>query len=529
MFREDETAAAPAFVDWVATREQGLWRFGHLVSGDRAATESALEHALDALHQEWDDLVDVVDLDVLVRQEIIRALASTHRGSSRQALRAPQETVQSRADRARNAVWDAYAQLDLEQRAALVLHHAEHRDAIDIAEVLACDPEVAEQHLAIGLELARLPVEHPEGDMRDDQPRDVESLLGEAFRAHAAGAPTSQAIGERVLAVSRRRRRRNGAVGTFAALVVLVPLAWLASPGETDMEPDVASPGVPLSEVPDMRWESYGGIEVQVPQSWGYGDLTQWCAPDDVPGQVDGPSVDRPGGGRTVHCSAGQSSGHHRTERVTYTAGLILRPAGEGPRLGRADVAHGAELFRRTVGNVDLTVVDVTAELARQILFSAEEVRRLDRNGCPIHEEIPPIGHHDGGGRHGLTGMASAVSASICHYETEPWGRPTLVFSERIADADAANHLLQRLEAAQPTDATAPAVHTAGCRETEAAMISFHGLGSADVWVHYAGCRPHGTDDGDQPRELTSDILEPVLDEPWRGQVADGVPWCGGR
>jgi len=354
---------------------------------------------------------------------------------------------------------------------------------------------------------------------------DVESLLRETFSEYAGRAPAEDHLADGVLETARRRRRRQVTVGVVVIAALLVPAVWLLR-ADTDSVSE-AGGGIPLAEVPELRWESYGGIEVQVPAGWGYGDLTQWCAPEGQPGRVTGPAVDRPGLGPAVLCSANFETGNQGVERPTYAAGLLLRPAGVGPRIGREDVATGAEIFRRRVGDVDLTVIDVRPALAQLILGSATVVTDDDLNGCATAAVIPRMGRFLSM-RPGVDELDVAGSLSVCYYETRDWPRPTLVRSEQL-DAATAQDLLERLQASEPTDAQAPVEATGRCAETEAALFRFWGGGTPiDVWVHYAGCGPYGADDGRRPRRVGDALLEPVVDSPWRGQLGSMPPGRAG-
>jgi hypothetical protein len=509
-------AGMPAFVDWAVASEPGLWRIGYLVTGDAQVTARALEDALDVIYRQWPHLVVATGragLDLVVRQELVRALSGTHDARNRRRRRLGVETDERTEDAVTSGVWRAYAGLDLEARAAVVLRYDEHRDLVDIAEVLDREPEAVQQLLTTFAVVASSP-----GSVSGE--RSVESVLRDVFDAHCVTRPSRECVGQRILTTARRRRRRHGAVGAFAAVALLAPMAWVAAPSG----PDPAAPGTSIAATEDMRWESYGGIEVQVPESWGYGDLTQWCVPAGSPGHVDRPSVDRPRGGATTACSANPSTGDHGVDRPTYTSGLLLRPAGGGPRLGAGDVAVATTIYRRTVRDVELTVVDVEHDLALQILRSAQVVAGQDRNGCPVRTEIPHFGGYLPADRRGVAGMGGAVSATICHYETQPWGRSTLVFSERLDEPGAAEGLRESIRAARTVTAVPPSRQPFGCLQTEAALVALHGFGAAEVWVHHSGCVPQGTDDGHRLRVLTTDVLLEVFGEPWPDELAPGVP-----
>lgn len=548
---------APAFAEWVNARSDVLQRFCYLAIGDAARARAVLERVLATMHPQWRELADLGDLEIILRQEILRETlreqASRRRPAGPGADGAPgapgtdPDPGGPGADQPLGLVWRACREMSLEVRAALVLRYAEQMDVVDIADVLDRDQDAVRDLVGSGLTSVTTAVRTGPGGATPhrDEAVDAEWLLRSTFGDYASRSPAVDDLAGRIVRGTRRRRRRTATVGVLGVLAVLVPLAWLASPdpaggrsadqpAQQQGGPSAPAPasGVPLAALPDMRWESYGGIQVQVPEGWEYGDLTQWCAPDDARGSVEGPAVDRPGSGSTLVCAANSSTGTRGVQRPTYTAGLLLRPADEGPRIGRADVANGAPVYRRRFGGVDLTVIDVDRALAERILTSAVLVYRTDVNGCRTHVDVPSMGRLLALSSIGIEGVAArlrhsdvAVSMSICHYESEPWGRPTLVFSERLG-RDAAARMAAALESAPRTAARLPPEVPPRCVESETALLRFAAGGApTDAWVHYAGCGPHGVDDGVGPRRLTAEVLRPVLDPPWRSTVGAGVPW----
>jgi len=147
--RDVAASAPPSFAAWVQAREHALQRFVFLVSGDARRTRPVLERALAALHRQWRETADVVDLEVYVRQEILHVLASMRTGEQ-PPVRQPRD-----APRELEPVWEACAALDLEHRAALVLRYYEQRDVIEIAEILGCTPDTADPLIQSGVSFVR--------------------------------------------------------------------------------------------------------------------------------------------------------------------------------------------------------------------------------------------------------------------------------------------------------------------------------------------------------------------------------------
>ncbi|MGH3384672.1 MAG: hypothetical protein ACRDO1_08865 [Nocardioidaceae bacterium] len=357
---------------------------------------------------------------------------------------------------------------------------------------------------------------------------DVEQLLRDTLHEYADRAPDAQTQAARAMRRARRRRRRLLAGVTLAAVAVLVPMAWAISPEDPEPVRRDPSAGELLADQGDWRWEAYGGVEVEVPASWGYGNLTQWCAPDGWPGKVDRPSVDRPGAGPLKMCSATKENGDG-LDRPTYVAGLLLRPRGVGPRLGRSDVAADAPVYRKSVGEVDLTVIDVEPAVARRILSSATVIEGSDVSGCPGTTPVPRLGAYFSVRRTGLAGVSDVDSVSICRYGLVGWDRPTLEASERLGRADGEELLSALRDLPDSAEQRRPGgAQAGGSGDTEAVQLRLSSGGELTVvWVHFSGTGPHGVDDGVVLRELSTGLLRPILDPPWRGTVEDSVPWPG--
>ncbi|MEJ7726713.1 MAG: hypothetical protein WKH47_06820, partial [Actinomycetes bacterium] len=123
----------------------------------------------------------------------------------------------------------------------------------------------------------------PDDPARDDQ---VVAVLERTLATYAGQAPPAVGLLDRVRRTRRRRALARTAVGTGAALAVaaaiVVPMAL--GGGSESVGPAVDAPD------PGWRWESYAGVELQVPDSWGTGTTWYpWCG-----GQVAKPYVGRP-------------------------------------------------------------------------------------------------------------------------------------------------------------------------------------------------------------------------------------------
>jgi DNA-directed RNA polymerase specialized sigma24 family protein len=514
--RTDETpVAVPSFTEWVAAREHALLRFAYVLTGETDVADAELQRALTSTYQRWDEVARSDDPDLHVRREVVAHLCShwrRDRGLGRK-VRLPTEatwsppTADAPSPEAQQ-VWRACAVLTPQQRTALVLEAA-GSDPAESATVLGTDEEGLRSHVRSAR--AALTAELDDELIRQ---RDLPMLVRETFTSYGEQTPEPYELAERVVQRSRRRRR-NQAVGGLAALVALVvPVAWLATPPPSDPALDPQPPEIPLSEVPEWRWESYGGIEVQVPATWGHGDLTQWCGDSPPDERVTGPSVDRPVldpvGPEPVVCSVSSGTGTRGVPRPTFTSGLIMRPPWAPARLGRADVAAQAQIHTRWIGGVELTVVDQRLEMARRILLSATIIEETDVNICEPTARVPRLGRYLSMRQAGVDTMVEAEAVSICRYQIGGWEEPTLYSSTRVGRAGAAEllRLIQGARSIEPPSAEWPA----GCTPSDAILLRVWQVGQpTNVWMHHTACDVQGLDDGARVRELPPALLRRVL------------------
>ena len=127
---------------------------------------------------------------------------------------------------------------------------------------------------------------------------DLEQRLTDALRPRAPRTPrraVGLADGARTRARQRRRTRLAGGAAVVA-LAVGVPgavLAWAATgrrraPGRRRRD-HRRRPGRGGSGLPNgYHAESWHGVTIEVPNTWGYGSPHAWCADG---GEVDGPAA----------------------------------------------------------------------------------------------------------------------------------------------------------------------------------------------------------------------------------------------
>jgi DNA-directed RNA polymerase specialized sigma24 family protein len=519
-----EPAGLP-FEQWVGARASALGRFAYVLTGSLDAADTAVQEALASARLAWRRLAADPDVDVRLQAMTVRAYLRRTRGRRRPHgdhgdpvrdgwLPSPASADEPDEEAAR--VWQRCADLSPRRRAALVLRCLEGWTLPEIAAAiggLRLHRGGAAADLAAAL-AAALP--EAGGD------RHRVERVGRALRQYADAAPPVLAAAERATVRARGRRRRRVAAMSVAAALVLPAVAWAVSSAGPALEaptPDAQGLVATRPHVGGWRWESWGGVEVQVPRSWGSADLTQWCAEHGT----SGPAVDRPEL-RSGHvlCSL------YDDGRPTYTAGLLMRWAASSPRLSRADVAPDATTRIFTLGDVTLTLVDVDPAVGDAILDSAQVIGARDHQGCRPVQRLGGAGFLADGPTAALrSGVGPAASVSVCRYGFGGgWSGTRLISSHRLSGA-AADRVVAALRAA-PTMRMPGRSTRCHVPEREFAVLELWPAddgGSpvsapASLLVRYDGCRGHGLYDGVAVRRLTPGVLRPITVSPWSGAVA---------
>ena len=245
------------------------------------------------------------------------------------------------------------------------------------------------------------------------------------------------------------------------------------------------------------RWESYGAVQLLVPAGWVYGgDPSQWCVGRTRPE----PFVTRPG----VHTLAGCPEVPDLAQRTSY-----VEFAGLKASVTRFD--HQWVRETRMFGGTGVTVFSADAELRSRIFASVKVIAGTDVFGCtPQHPSSadrdvrPPD-------RGGLGSVGEIRRVSVCGYSI---GDGAGLFSGRTFTGDDATALVDAVRTA-PTG-TGPDDAPSHCLPDELGerlyVLRVHGSEhDQDVIVRYAGCDHNGTDDGTTRRQLTADVVGPLL------------------
>ena len=409
------------FEEWATARTPWLLAFASALVDDEQLADAAVSRALSRIRPMW-DRVGRDDPDLEGRRQVVRACSAP-------------------------------------RRAAVVLRVLEDRTDAEIAEILDCSQAAARRHVQRGL-----------AETEERRSADAETLR-EQLASRVGSAPTQLLTRppETTSADGKRRLRRGTWLAVVAVLALVGGVAFVSHQSRT---PD----GVityPHVDTPDTwRHESYAGVQVQVPDTWGWG-----AAPVES-GYFAGPR-------HLGACGSSQALVLSPAQDASYSSllsGFVGRPAitdlrcvswGADGSLPSADafwfdspLAVGVKPVgptvaeTRQVGDQHVTAFSRDSDLRRQILGTAEQVD-VDANGCPTRAVNRPTA-----GPRGLL----PDSLSVCIYSQDT-GVATLMWSgalpehEALAYADAVD------------DATAEAGGHCSAPSGRWASLGLHGDG----------------------------------------------------
>jgi hypothetical protein len=397
-----------AYDEWAVARTPPLLAFAAALVDDHDVADAAVTRALDRMRRTW-ARVSRDDPELEARRQVARACSTPG-------------------------------------RAAVVLRLLEERSDAEIAEVLRCSEAAARRYVERGF-----------AEVRGDSA--ARSMTGGAadpsgVRDHvltrAESAPTQLLTGQppALPTVSRRRRLRRPRGPWLTAVAVLALVGGVAYVSQESRTPGgvfgYSGVGVPGS----WRYESYGGVQLQVPDTWGWGGSPIRAT------HFGGPR-------HLGSCGTEQASVAPATDGSPYvspTTGFVGRPAVLTERcmtLGSAgtmpsgqavwfdsplpvgEKAFGPTIAEtRAVGDQHVTVFAPEPSLRRQILGTAEQVD-VDHNGCPADAVARPTTGPD---------HLDPDSLSVCVYSQDT-GVSTLMYSA-VLPADRARRYADQVSAA---------------------------------------------------------------------------------
>ncbi|MFI5841433.1 hypothetical protein ACIA8K_17185 [Catenuloplanes sp. NPDC051500] len=305
---------------------------------------------------------------------------------------------------------------------------------------------------------------------------------------------------------------------TIVAAVAVGLVAACARPAEPAPVVSMAEPVGDQPELPaGWRWESFGGVQVGVPNDWGWDSLAlrlnAWCA---KPGNHP-PAVARPGAPvPAIFCGIDQKG---------PPAGFLIANTGWTVGFDRTYEGDGTEVEgdRTTVRRDGAEVIIQAPKEWRDRIAATIHQVRIDDAGCPTSHRIstgqdlrptPPVN---------VATLRDVTSVSVCKYPLPDEGSaqtssPRLLSSLRLDGAAAADEIRQIAAAPvgrsldTPADC-APEVAHGG---EVIVLLVRSATGTAEVTMRYAGCVQNGFDDGTTVRELTKAGVGPLITGPNR-------------
>lgn len=325
---------------------------------------------------------------------------------------------------------------------------------------------------------------------------DLEERLTSVLQDGASAAPSAIGLAAAARARARAKRRtRLAGAAVVAVLGVGVPVGLLSTqgsggdgdgdPGPADGPVAVDTNGVDEPGLPNgYHYESWHDVTIEVPNTWGYGTLDQWC----TDGASPAPVVQRPGVSTLVACTPATGYGVSFAPRE---GGEVQWPVAQQHSGGWPD---GAFVGATTVGDVVVTVVARESTVAGYVLESAAANAAIDPQGCPIDTASDPVVPGD--------------AMTVCRYDAG--GR--LEQSELLTGADVAD-----VESAL---ADAPPTSSRVCDAEPGQTVRLASIGQdAQLDLVCGTLFVHG-----EARELTSDVLYWALSPGWSGSLPGGVP-----
>jgi hypothetical protein len=354
--------------------------------------------------------------------------------------------------------------------------------------------------------------------MTDD--RELDQRIERALHARAGDAPTSDDLPWSLASTARKRvhQRRTRRIGAAAALAVVATFGgiWTAIGGPESFnasQPESASGGAGTTndhpaaqpdssdnsgrrESAGWRWESYGGVELQVPAAWTYGvSNAPWCGGPNGR-QPDG-EVGR-GAPQDLRGCASPIPAERRGQHVWFS-----RDEGTPQPVAGEQLGGGWVKDVHTAGGVTIEVQTRDPALRDRILGSIREVS-VDQNRCPVTHPIStaqPVQPQQG-----LPWDAAVTGVSICGYLGDQHPGPGLTGSKRLA-GPAAQRVLDAIRAAPsgggPDDPDTDEPFLGG-----GTVLRFDTAdGVREVYVRYASGQHNGFDNGTSERRLTRESL----------------------
>jgi hypothetical protein len=342
----------------------------------------------------------------------------------------------------------------------------------------------------------------------------VAGAFERALQLHAHDAPAADGLLERVrVRIDRRRRNRRIGAGLLAAAAVVgiaAVAAWLAG-GSPVKRSEPAQPP------PDgWRWESSRGVEVLVPDTWR-NSLTYGSYPRCYPADSKQTRVpEEPYVGRAA--PSGMMLPREFCPRIQDRTSFVWLDDYQAIEPVIRDHGAGWVEETRLVAGVKVTVFTDDDGLRHTVMDSLRPVGDTDVYGCPVRHPVaeqPDIRPFGGG----LATVGDVDAISVCSYTSELSGEdlPPLLDSSRLTGTDAQKLVDAILAAPEGSGPKGPT--SEGCRRgpggpygyQKMLLIVHSSQRDQEVVLRFGGCDHYGTDDGQVERQLTANVLRPLV------------------
>jgi len=442
----DEAERPVEFDAWVASRSAALTRFAYLLTGNEPAAEHVLGSALVNACASWSRVRRADDPEAEVLRLVVEAHLS-QAGPFRRRKTPPTAVPADRlaGDHPRSIdeaamAWRLCATfLPPPQRAAVVLRCYAEMTYPQIAAALGGKESTARAQIQGTFDALR----HSIPESRTDD--ELEAMFRDAFTEHADDPSVPDGRAALAHAGVRRRRRRQVVVAATITALLVGTVGGVAVTYRGGGPVAVEKPG---AHPRGWRAESYNGIQLWVPSSWGWGEVPR----------------------RTTHRLVSCGVVAYSPTVVTADLRYVLMGCAFPPYVGRP-VAPGAAcppppptsathvwfdsplptgsgpvqttVTVRGLTPFNITVADANQVERKMILRSVEPVF-IDANGCP----------RDSAGTRKLESLAQPEPSprfvrtlSLCLFAASRSNREVLFYSTCV-EGPAARQATSRIEAA---------------------------------------------------------------------------------
>ncbi|WP_293784632.1 hypothetical protein [uncultured Aeromicrobium sp.] len=320
---------------------------------------------------------------------------------------------------------------------------------------------------------------------------------------------------------------RQAGVALALAMIVGVAACGTTAPREPSVpEASSASPHPPAKALPDgWRWESYAGVQVGVPEHWGWTSgsqrLGQWCL-----GYRDAaPAVGRPGPTTQVACPG---EGNPPPGSLVAGTGDIVAFEPAKPADAAAETAVGDREVV-TVGGVKVIIQTADPALREQIAATVHEAA-IDFAGCSADHPAARTTSWRPTDAGALPAASDVEHVTACRYGIANAGEPgSPLIGSRLLPASAAQQLVRAMaDAPEGSGPNAPEQCLHGNASEIIVLHVVSDQGAREIVLRYSDCVDNGFDDGTQIRELTKEAASLIFRGPmhpmaWGGHLSGVV------